>query len=130
MKQLLNQREGSAFPNLNKVEQKETANTIKEKVGYVAQDFEYDIQIAHMPERSLDKTYELPDGNAITVGRERFMAPEANFQATCVGLSQPGCSVEIFNSIMKTDPSLQQEMFGNVVLVSPLPPLSIQKPKY
>lgn len=118
MSQILTQREGSAFLTLNRNERIETAARIKEKVGYVAQDFEYDIQIAHQPERSLDKSFELPDGKVIVVGRERFMAPEGNFQATCLGLSQPGCGVEIFNSVMRTGEGLREEMFGNVVLVS------------
>ncbi|CAG8956714.1 hypothetical protein HYFRA_00012258 [Hymenoscyphus fraxineus] len=116
MKQILNQREGSAFSNLSQVDQKEAANAIKEKIGYVAQDYEYDIQIAARPEKSLDKNYELPDGKHITVGRERFMAPEANFQATLVGLSQPALSVEIFNSVMKAKASLRPKLFGNIVL--------------
>ena len=52
-----------------------------------------------------EKTYELPDGNIITVGSERFRCPEVLFQPSFVSkdasCSLSGIHVTTFQSIMK-----------------------------
>ena len=51
----------------------------------------------------LEKTYELPDGNVINIGNERFRCPEVLFQPQMIGMEQEGIHKLTFQSIMKCD---------------------------
>ena len=63
-----------------------------------------------------EKTYELPDGNIITVGSERFRCPEVLFQPSFIGKDASGIHDTTFQSITKCDVDIRKDLYGNVVL--------------
>merc|ERR1712083_633033 len=63
-----------------------------------------------------ERTYELPDGNIIAVGSERFRCPEVLFQPSLIGKEAPGIHETTFQSIMRCDVDIRRSLYSNVVL--------------
>merc|ERR1712194_365664 len=57
---------------------------LNEKLSHIALDFDTEMKEA-TESSDKEKTYELPDGNIITVGSERFRCPEVMFQPSFIG---------------------------------------------
>eukprot|EP00808_Paulinella_micropora_P020845 g8387.t1 len=72
-------------------------------------------------EIQLEKNYELPDGQVITVGNERFRCPEVLFKSNLIGKQNDGIHKTTYDSIMKCDVDIRiaERMEKEVVALAP-----------
>lgn len=88
---------------------------IKEDLCYVSQDFDYDI-IARDTCFEEERMYELPDGQVIEIGAERFIVPEMLFKPSIVGINDAGVQDLILQAITGSDPDAQSMLASNIVI--------------
>lgn len=93
----------------------EICRDMKEKLCYVAED--YDKELANASQSSaVEKAYNLPDGTAVTVGSERFRCPEVLFNPGMIGRDSKGIHDTCIKSINRCDLDIRRDLFGAIVL--------------
>ncbi|KAL0002933.1 hypothetical protein SO802_016714 [Lithocarpus litseifolius] len=75
--------------NFNERRKASLKEDMKEKLAYIALDYEQEIETSKTSS-SVEKSYELPDEQVITVGAERFRCPEVLFQPSMIGMEAAG----------------------------------------
>merc|ERR1719359_837190 len=100
---------------MNTSAEREIVRDIKEKVCYVAEDVEKGTALVEEGTKP-DITYELPDGNIVSLGTERFRCPEALFNPALLGKEANSLPQMVFESIRACDIDVRRELFHNIVL--------------
>ena len=95
--------------------EREIARDIKEKVSYVALDFDAELK-TFQESATKDVQYTLPDGNIVNVGNQQFRCAELLFNPSKIGKEFPGIHELTFQSIMKCDVDVRKELYNNIVM--------------
>lgn len=98
----------------------EIVKQIKEKLCYVALDFNQEMQEFQRGKNQADSDrkaeFELPDGSKIKIGDLRIRTPECLFQPSMLGLDIPGVHKQIYEAVQKSDIDLRRDLFENITL--------------
>merc|ERR1712241_618658 len=101
--------------SFNTSAEREIVRDVKEKLAYVAYDYAEELAKAEASS-DMEKQYELPDGNVITIGNERFRCPEVLFDPSKIGMESDGIDKLTFDSIMKCDVDIRKDLYANTVM--------------
>lgn len=94
--------------------EREVVRQIKEKECYLAMNAVKEEQ--NEQDKHSSHQFKLPDGTMLSLGAERFRAPEILFHPSQVGLEYPGIHELLATSISRADMDLRQSLYSQIVL--------------
>jgi actin-related protein len=95
--------------------EREVAKDIKEKLCYVALDFEAELNESKGSSLKYAE-YEMPDGSLVTIGSERFRIPEVLFKPSLIGKEFGGIHEQVYQAIQMSDVDVRKDLYQNIVL--------------
>jgi actin-related protein len=101
--------------NFKTTAEREDIRILKEKLSYVAIDFDEEMKKAS-ESSDIERSYKLPDGNTITIGNERFRCPEVLFQPSFIDMDVEGVHERINNSIQNCKSDIRGVLYANIIL--------------
>ena len=93
---------------------REIVRDIKEKLCFAALDFEEEMKTS-ASSSSCERNYELPDGQVLVIGNERFRVIEPLFNPSLLHVEFPGIHQMILNTIMKCSIDRRRDYYANLV---------------
>ena len=94
---------------------REPIRDLKEKLCYVAYDYEAELKKA-AEDSTLKKSYVFPDGTVWEFAVQRFKCPEFLFQPELGGKEHGGVHKLAYDSIMACDLDVRKDLYSNIIL--------------
>lgn len=96
--------------------EREVVRAMKETLCYVALNYEDELLKYQQDPVGTKSDYELPDGQVVQIGDEKFRGAEVLFQPSMAGMEADGMSNLAFTSVNRCDIDVRREMYGSIVL--------------
>jgi len=104
---------GRGFRYFSNNKQLEGVRRLKEALCYVAEDYAAE---SARPEKEIEASFVMPDGVTVTVGNERFQAPEAMFAPEMLGLDMEGLHKLTWKSLTKCPVDCRKSLLSSIVV--------------
>jgi actin, other eukaryote len=91
--------------------EREIVRDIKEQLGYVALNYESELQGVQA-----ERDYRLPDGEVISLGAERFRCAEMLFRPSLAGSADAGLHEAVYNTVVKCDVDQHKALLENITV--------------
>ena len=105
----------SGRPDINvSVDMEPYMKNIKESACFVSEDYTADLENAR--NSMFEQTYYFPNGEYITLNRERMVPPESIFRPTIFGCNCPGIHGQIVRSLKLAEPNVRKCASANIIL--------------
>ena len=107
--QILLAKKGYSFTTYSEMDD---VRHMKEKLCYVNNYFKK----GNIPNEDIEKTFTLPDGETISIDKERFLCPEALFKPSLIDCDNAGVEKLLKESVMACDINVREDLLKNVKL--------------